>query len=483
MKTWSKAVLCISLSVMCLFSCIGYAAISDNLMVEGVLSLTPTKPQGIYISEVEAISFSGMDEPTQSVVLPTNLNSSFSVDNVNASVTYKITVRNETDMTYWYLGPKTVEASGNNNLINVTNGIVITTKDGSASNSTLFDTSDWVPPRTDRVFYATYVFGSRVQGDVSTLINFSFGFNMVSVSDGFLKVLNDKVSEYGYYYLADAFNKIYSRNGGTVIGNIGNDEDIFNNLFGSSLTLNMNGEDLPVTILVERKNVDGKSTTGDKYSGNNAPAGCEYTVYISVDNLENNGGKATVYAVSYTCGSDGTWYMIGELYEGTCTIEDYKNASTDDNDSFNVSSWRATQNEYTVINNVTYKVGYTQQGTEYDRYVTINQLMSNFDQEFYNKVNNNSASFLQSICKTLYSYTHSNGKYIESENAANIAKPGYDDLKRAFDRLKPYCLIANGAQEVKLTDSARNLSRAELIQMLEAIQTTYNYYLSVNSYN
>ena len=482
MKAWMKTALCISLSFMCLFCCVGFAALSENLGLSGSAGAEAVEPQGIYISRVELYSRgSGISNDQKDILLPTNLRTSQTVSAKNASITYEITVTNKTAMTYWYLGPEVAPEVGSNSLINVTNGIVINTKDGSAANSTPFDTGDWVPPYTERTFYATYVFGSRAQGDISTLVNFNFGLHVASVSDAFLKVLNDKVSVYGYYYLADAFNQNYSKNGSTVVANVGKDAEVFNNLFGASLTVNMNGQDLPVTIVVERQNVDGKSGSGDAFS-NNGPSGCEYTVYISVDDLSGN-GKATVYAVSYTCGADGVWYMIGELYEGTCTAEQYENSTVATDRAFDVDGWRAVQKDYTVIDNVSYKVGYTQQGTEYDRYTTIEQLMSKFDQEFFNKVNNNSRPFLEAVCRTVYTYTNRNGQYIESENANNLANPGYEDLKRAFDRIKPYCLIANGAQEVKLTNTASSLSRAELIQMLEAIQTAYNYYLAVNSYN
>ena len=477
MKPWMKTTLCISLSLMCLFSCIGYAALAENLGLSGSAGVEAVEPQGIYISRVELYSRgSGISDDRKDILLPTNLSTNLRVGAANASVTYEITVTNKTAMTYWYLGPEIVTEVGSNSLINVTNGIVITTKDGSASNSTLFDIGDWVPPYTERTFYATYVFGSRAQGDISTLVNFNFGLHVASVSDAFLKVLNDGVSVYGYHYLADAFDQNYAKNGSTVVANVGKDEEVFNSLFGDSLTVNVNGEDLPVTIVVERQNVDGKSGSGDAYS-NNGPSGCEYTVYISVEDLSGN-GKVTVYAVSYTCGADGVWYMIGELYEGTCTAEQYENSSVATDRAFDVDTWIAVKKDYSVTDDISYKVGY-EQGTTYDKYNTIEQLMSASDTEFYNKVNNNSGKLLKPVCNVLYTYRHNNGQYIESENSANMFKQGYAALKAAFDRIKPYCLIANGAQEVKI-QNANSLSRAELIQLLEEIQRTYDYYMAVN---
>lgn len=68
---------------------------------------------------------------------------------------------------------------------------------------------------------------------------------------------------------------------------------------------------------------------------------------------------------------------------------------------------------------------------------------------------------------------------MESTNTSNSYKPGYDQLRGAFEKIKPYCYIGNGAQEVKL-QNANSLTRAELIQLLEEIQRAYDYYNSVN---
>ena len=96
-----------------------------------------------------------------------------------------------------------------------------------------------------------------------------------------------------------------------------------------------------------------------------------------------------------------------------------------------------------------------------------------------NAVNNNSSKLLLPVCNILYSYVHSNGKWIESMNSTNMFKDGYDSLFEAFGKIKPYCYIGNGAQEVKI-QNANSLTRAELIQLLQEVQHAYDYYLSVN---
>ncbi len=387
-------------------------------------------------------------------------------------------------MTYWYMGTNIATEVGSNQLIDQKNGISITTRDGASSSSTPFDTSDWIPPQTERVFYATYTFGSGAQGDVSTLVNFSFGLHVTSVSDAFVRVLNDKASAFGYDYLASAFDQNYSENGSTVIANLGDDKEVFDNLFGNSLTVDVNGEDLPVTIVVERKNVDLDGNTGDAFGVANGPSGCEYTVYLSVDDLSQN-GKATVYAATYTCGADGTWYMIGELYEGTAPIEQYENSDQVGDRAFDVDEWHASTKEYTVVGKISYLVA--SGGEIYDTWTEIEQLMGEFDQSLVNDINNSSdvKQLLTNAARIVYSFRkNNNGQQVQTPNTENVANPGYADLKRAFDRMMPYCILDNfdnPGNLARISDKVRDLSRAELIRLLEDLQMQYEYYLAVNS--
>ena len=477
MKKLLKLFSWILLSFMILGIMIGYAAVADTLVVSGHVEYKEKPYEGIYISNVAVVSQSGATSTDFEYVKPTSLKTTVNATSRNATVTYEITVHNNTDITYWYLGVESFKTYGSNSLLGTSNGVFVATKDGSAQNSAAFDSSDWVPPQTTRVFYATYTYGSAAQGEVSLWLNFSFGLHMDAVHDGFAEVLNDKISPYGYNYLSALFDEAYEEDGRTVLGNVGEHKDEFANIFGSNPTINIDGEEKPVTIMIERRNVDGNASSGDAYSTGTL-SGCEYTMYITVDALNSPTRQATVYAVSYTCGADGVWYQIGELYEGEANIVDYDKTDSTYDGAFDVSNWKATQSDYVVTDKISYKVGY-EQGTEYDKLNTIDQLMSTKDQEFYNKVNNNSQDLLKPVCLILYSYRHNNGQYIESVNTDNIDKSGYVALKSAFDKIKPYCLIANGAQEVKV-QNASSLTRAELIYLLEEIQTAYDYYLAVN---
>ena len=484
MKVWQKVVLCVALSCMCLFTCVGYALVSRNMSVTGTATATPPKPEGLYIKSITVHSSSGVSAEESTILLPTNVRSAYTIGSAGATITYEITVHNKTDITYWYLGINAIPEAGSNQLLHQAGGISITTRDGASFGSTPFDTSDWIPPQTERVFYATYTFGENARGDVTTLVNFSFGLQVASVSDAFINVLNDKTSPYGYNYLVSAFNQNYAQNESTVIANLGDDEEVFNNLFGNSLSVNVDGENLPVTIVIERKDVDGKSATGDAFNAANSPSGCEYTVYITVDDL-SRGGSATVYAVSYTCGADGVWYMIGELYEGTCPTERYENSNDANDVAFDVDEWHASPKEYTVVGKLSYLVA--SGGEIYDTWTEIEQLMGSFDQSLINDINNSSdvKQLLTDAARTVYTFRkNNNGQQVQTPNTANEANPGYAELKKAFDRMMPYCILDNfdnAGSQARISDKVRDLSRAELIRLLEDLQAAYEYYLAVNA--
>ena len=458
-------------SVMFSIITVGYAALADNLTVTGSVEMQAQPFHGVYISNVSILSTSNLGNNECSYVLPTNMKTDFNVTRQEATISMAITVHNNTDVSYWYLGIDSSEAYGNNSLVSKNNGIFITTKDKESDSTNTFNQNDWVPPQTYRTFYVTYRFGSGAVGNMRNLLNFRFGLHMDAVQDEFLKILNDVVSQNGYYYLSDMFNEKYAEDKTTVIGNIGQDVEIFNRMFGGRLTIDVDGVSTPVTVMVSRQNVDKNANSGDSYSGG-SPSGCEYTLFVTADSL--NGNTATVYAVSYTY-KNGVWYQIGELYEGTAKVNVYDSSG---NAGIDITTWDATAKVYQVTNDISYKVGY-EQGTNFDQLDSIEELFSTNDQEFYNAVNNNSSKLLLPVCNILYSYVHSNGKWIESMNSTNMFKDGYDSLFEAFGKIKPYCYIGNGAQEVKI-QNANSLTRAELIQLLEEVQHAYDYYLSVN---
>ena len=401
MKKHRGAWLIAVLVCMVLLIGVGYAKLTDTLSLSGEVNVEGKPFKGIYISDVVLVSSSGISDNTYSYIKPTNLQTTVTATNSKATVTYKVTVHNNSDITYWYINQVLLSGYDSNNLVNKSGGITVTTRDFLSDSAGSFNSNDWVPPNTYRDFYVTYSYGANAQGTHTNLINFKFDIKMDAIHDQFLAVLNDKESDRGYYYLAQAFNEKYASTGSTVLGNVGEDKVIFDELFGSQMTVNIDGVERPVTVHVSRRNVDNR-TTGDAYP--NGASGCEYTVYITVDNPDKAKQSVTVYAVSYTCKSDGTWYQIGQLYEGTTLSVDYDTTNTAYDFGFDVMQWDATAKTYEVMGNYSYKVGYAN-GETFDMYDSIEEIMSTNDQSFVNRVNN-SKEFLITVCKTLYTYSY-----------------------------------------------------------------------------
>ena len=428
---------------------------TDSIIV-GVNEFNYDPGETLYISDMSLYSATGSsDELNFSYILPTNVVLNGAVASSGSSVTYKVTVFNNTDVTYWYIGPKIPEY-GTNSLLN-SGAVSVTTKEKPSDTSNTFNTSDWIPPRTVRDFYVTYTFaqGATVS-NLDLLVNYYFSIRIDGVQDEFLKILNDTVSANGYHYLAGEFDDKYAESGSDVISNVG-EKEVFDNLFGGDLMIDVDGVQTPVTVVVQRKNVDGK-TSGDSYIGDGAPTGCEYTVYVSTDPMLA-GGTASVYAISYTRDPYGVWHQIGQLYEGTANV-----VNTADGPVIDVNSWVADPNTYEVCDGIEYKVA-QQNGTSYDLLKTIEEIMSTDDQEIFNKIDNSR------LFKRVYDIIYS------AENI-NSEAPEVVNLRRAFEAASPYYVIYNNGQEIKVV---REGGRSEILPYLIEISEALDYYNEVHN--
>ena len=73
MKTWTRALLCVALSFMCVFTCIGYAIVSQNLSVTGSVRAEAPEPEGLYIAHVAVHTTTGLAAQQAGILLPTSL--------------------------------------------------------------------------------------------------------------------------------------------------------------------------------------------------------------------------------------------------------------------------------------------------------------------------------------------------------------------------------------------------------------------------
>lgn len=438
---------------------------SNDEKIQVDLSAFQYEPEKVlYISAVELVSnSSSIMSATYHYDFPTELFSNTNVFRTPATITYKVTVHNNTDVTYWYVGPKALNDT--TRAVLTSGNFSITTKDKEEDNSATFNTNDWVPAHATRDFYVVYNFANTLSGDISLLIDFQFGVHIDAVRDDFLAILNDKTSANGYNYLAQVFNEKYAEDGTTVIGNVGDDKAIFDRLFGGNLTVNIDGVETPATVMIQRENVD-KNSTGDSYSGQNAPSGCEYTLYITVDTLNSPTGKATVYAISYSCKNSGnnagTWYQMGQLYEGTATQQDYDPSTNAYEGAFDVNSWIASPKEYVLDDKIIYKVGQIGQGTNYDMLKTIKEIMSTDDQEIYNKIDNSG------ILKETYNILQNN-PFSDADEVKN--------LRIEFESMAPYYNNYNNGQQFQMK---RNATRAEILPYVIRLCEALDYYYQVH---
>ena len=174
-KAWVKILFGILLSLMLVFTSIGYASYPDNLSITGAGSYKPY--EGIYITNIESVAASSASSTACSYLEHTTT-ADATVRRTSrwnsGSVTYKITVQNNTKFKYSYVGisydASDSEHSGN---AYIGNGLNIITKDNQNDSSATFNSSDYIEPGATLVFYATYNISTSLSRniDYKTLVH------------------------------------------------------------------------------------------------------------------------------------------------------------------------------------------------------------------------------------------------------------------------------------------------------------------------
>lgn len=434
---------------MTYFITVGYAALTDHLSITGTAEVEGKPYQGVYIKSVHMISATNAIDSENDFILPTNHVTTVDASHSGGYVTYEITVHNNTDVTYWYTGPQFSDDYGQNALIGAGGGITITTKDQLSDNSQTFNTEDWVPPQTERVFYVTYTYGANALNPCSTMVNFRFDIHMDAVHDEFLSVLNNIKAPDSYGQLKEVFEQQYAANGSVSISTESHPE-VFAGLF-EDLMVNIDGVEKQASVVIRRENLDKDGTTGDAYSGG-SPGGCEYTLYITVEPL-TPGTRPTVYAIAYSEGANGMgdgWYQVGELYEGTAPIRS--------NGSIDYANWVATEKTYEIADGIEYKVA-APNGDQYDIMKTMEQLISAEDQDIFNQIDNTN------IFKKVYDIL---------KKHSGSTDPAVEGLRKAFEDASIFYNNLNNGQEFKVVRG--KYTRAEIIYALKHIQSALDYY-------
>lgn len=188
--------------------CIGYAAISDVLVVNGVAAANPPDYDGVMITEVTRIDGSDVNSEIHSIINPTNIKSTISGTN-GQSVVYRITAHNFSQTeTYIYSGidyadkyattfnkmdvSVSLDESGANSLPVTPNSVSV--------NGTP------VAPGEDFVFYAVYTLNDNLTS-ADLILNYMFKpiiYTVTYLNDNELWAIDYIVNNSEIYYVRES---------------------------------------------------------------------------------------------------------------------------------------------------------------------------------------------------------------------------------------------------------------------------------------
>lgn len=387
-----NVIMCIALSFMFLFITIGYSSFTDDLNITG--SAVVEIPEGLFITNISTSGTSNVDHHSSSFLQHTTTVDT-TIDKKNdtrtsngwwgsstttyaGSVTYEITVFNNTQHEYAYRG-----LYYQNSLSGYNGNGYISTSNGNARIGVVvsFPQNDrTVAPGESLTFTATYTVGKGMddETDWKTLINFQFGINVESeeaardaVHEKFLNILNttatynELVNKLDDKY--DGYNEWTSNYIGNVSSAVNADSMTVETLFAGQLNMIINGQTKPASVIIKHENLDNNTSTGDDYVATNSNGGvfrgygCEMTMYLTTEDLDNANGWATVYVTVFTCNRDadgnivGDWYKIGDTYVGQANVVGY-NGEAGGTGSFVTDNWVADAATYSPTENFSYRV-------------------------------------------------------------------------------------------------------------------------------
>ncbi len=335
MSKFLRICTCFALVLSTLFVWIGYAALTDELTIEGQLAFVLPDWNEVVITDVR-------DANGEKVlwIQPTTVDSTVNLA-VGESVTYTIKVKNYSDkIKYQYSGIVKDDSVAYNALLD--NGITVMTD---------FPNDTDVEPGEEITFTATYTVTSAAYAniDIRTLLNYKFGVHVDSVGDlavdnalkQYEKILNTPAD---YAALVEEMGNNSSASG-NYIGNVAGedkseDTSFVEKLFDGNLTLNENGVNKYVTCLIKSENVNGKPSM---------------TLYLTPDEVKGS-GTVTVYAAVFYQ-ENGAWTSAGDLYKGTANKNNYDASLFGERNSFNTDTWCTSEQEYKVCDSSSYTVG------------------------------------------------------------------------------------------------------------------------------
>ncbi len=374
-----KCILCIVLSLSFCFVTLGYSAITGKLVVRGTAKLEI--PEGLFITAIAQkgnptrLDVANAEFVHHSTTVKTSLSKSS-----NGSVTYTVTVKNNTKYDYAYRGLyyQSELEDYDNNYVSTSNG------NSRIGVVTSFPNGRVVKAGESLRFEVTYTIGSSrntfpASDTFYTMLNYQFGINVETAEEAieavhskFQDILNTSSTyETLVEHLDDKFDgsQEWTSN---YIGNVGNattdDAMVVNTLFAGQLQIIINGVSTPARVIIKHENLDNNNMTGDDYVARNESNGgvfrgygCEMTMYFTIDALSTPNGTAPVYVTVYTCDRDengnisSEWYQIGDTYLGNAPIVSY-NGTAGGTGSFVTDNWTSVGRTYSPTDQYSYAV-------------------------------------------------------------------------------------------------------------------------------
>ena len=338
MKAWMKSLICIALSLMCLFACVGYAALTSDLNIVGTASAEPVLPD-IYISKCDHYSYVGEVKVENLATSGTVLTADISGGGTHS---FWITVKNISDIHYVY--DCTVDGS-QAGIEGVYSGTDITYQVYQIQHG------DIVNSKNERIFYVDVTVPQGTVAD-NYLLNFKFVKRFDHIS-GDLFPEDMPEQEVGLAQrLSDILNNLYPKVNGKTSRDFLIQDTIKVSWGGSeypyvgSMDLSENKKNLEALFgdLMKDNGVNfilkNEDLNGDWYN--------EIALYSTSDTLDSNApwcgdGVVCVYVTVFTPIIDSWWNIIGyslvcESVHGYCYEVRY--GEDDEAYSFSTDEWR-----------------------------------------------------------------------------------------------------------------------------------------------
>ena len=351
MKTWMKILLGISLSFACIFTSLGYARLTEDLVVEGYAEASP--PNAIFIVGISNVQTSNATIHTTPINIgypSTKVMSEIVFGGRNASVTFDVLIMNGTEFDQYfdvleeYSEMEGVEGAFSYANIDWSSSVAQGTKISSGARMTFTITLTYTGRNTNQT--------RKMLHEIDFVLNSEDLTEAVSkgVTDKFADILNNRLEEDLTYThngntitidknntYQEVLEHMESDSSGNYIGNLmgadADDKALLSALFEGALTFTVGNEEVPITVMVKEKNVYG---TNEK----------EMVLYITADDLSAWSSYVPVYAAVFSQNESGEWIQIGDIYAGEAQTNNY--SGWWGSGSFNTESWRSTEDYYGV---------------------------------------------------------------------------------------------------------------------------------------